>query len=450
LLPKQKTHGFALKDPTFPPLGMLYMGSMLEQQGHTVELIDFQFESHPLKKVHGLLPSVDLVGINVDNLCRDVQKVIAAQVKQMDPSIPLVIGGPYCTVREKYSMQFIPQADICVVGEGEYAIVDIVNALLGKKKLSSIPGVFYRENNHIKTGKPVEIIKDLNKLPFPARHLVDKYKYGKIGKTYMYQPRVTLILTSRGCAFRCRFCIRHVLTYKSFRQRSAQNVLNELLELNEHYGSVMIIDDNFLTDTKRAHDIMDQLIEHKTTIDLSIAGSRVDTADASLFKKMKKAGLKHIQFGIEAGTQKVLDFYGKKTTIDQITKAVKLAHEQDFFITGSFIVGAPIETETDIKKTIEYACSLPLDIVVYNPLDYKYGSDLWLDANQAGLIQDDEHNVFADSRRGIGHFTKEELEQFCRDALKKFYFRPSYIFHQTRKAIRTRDFRIINTWLNYI
>jgi len=196
---------------------------------------------------------------------------------------------------------------------------------------------------------------------------------------------------------------------------------------------------------------MDRLIELGIDINIYILGARVDTAERELYKKMKKAGVKHIQYGIESGNQDVLDFYKKQTTLSQIRKAVNLASEMNFLTIATFIFGAPIETEKHIKQTIKFACSLPLDIALFQILAYQHGSDLWIEAVKQGKIkEDDEYIVHADSRRGLGNFTEEELIKFCRLAFKKFYFRPRYIIRELFKSVLRKDPSVLKIEMNLI
>ncbi|MCK4365637.1 MAG: radical SAM protein, partial [Thermoplasmatales archaeon] len=350
----------------------------------------------------------------------------------------------------KRSLEDIPSADICVEGEGDLVIKDIAKSLeFGRKNLSEIEGVYYRENNNIKAGRPHKIIKDLDSIPFPARHLVDKYNYGMINNKYVFKPKLTSMVSSRGCPFNCRFCSRNAPVYKTYRQRSAENVVKEMLEINNKYKTLCIVDDNFLADKKRANKIMDSLIEEGTDLDLLILGARVDSADRELYKKMKKAGVKSMGFGIESGNQDVLDYYNKRITLDQIRKAVNLSREMNFITHGNFILGAPFETEKHFEETIKFACSLPLDIVLFNPLAYVYGSDLWDEAIQKGITpKDGGYTIGPEARKKLGNFTFEELLEFCQKAVKRFYLRPNYIIDQLIISIKRKNFRLIRTGLN--
>ncbi|UCD12999.1 MAG: radical SAM protein [Thermoplasmatales archaeon] len=439
------------KSSYHPPLGLLYIGATLEDQGHKVEIIDFHAEKHPVDSLRKSLPSADAVGISVYSQAYKESAQVARKIKEIDPSLPIIVGGPHCSLHPKKSLTEVPAADISVEGEAEYVINDIFQALKGRKQLSTIPGVYYRENDNIKSGKPQLLVYDLDSLPFPARHLVDKYDYGKIKNSYFFKPKFTSMITSRGCPFRCRFCTRNTHSFKTYRKRSIENVVAEIQEIDGNYRSVIIVDDNFLADKKRVHKIMDRLIEMGTDMEVYIEGARVDTAERSLFEKMKRAGVKHLYFGIESGNQDVLDFYDKKTNLEQIRKAVHLSREMGFFTGASFIFGAPIETKHHIEQTIKFACSLPLDTAVFNLFTYKYGSDIWDEAVKNGNIKEtEEYAIMADSNKGLGNFTKEELAAFYRKALVRFYLRPSYIKRQAFRSLQRKDFNGIKIGLRHL
>jgi anaerobic magnesium-protoporphyrin IX monomethyl ester cyclase len=402
------------------------------------------------------MQSAGAVGMHVYTYACEEAAIIAQKIKELDPSIPLIIGGPHPTIHSKTALSDIPAADISVEGEGEHVINDVVEALQGRKNLSEVNGVQYREKNTIKRGKLPVLIEDIDSIPFPSRHLTDKYEkaYGRIHNAYFLRPLVTAIATTRGCPHKCRFCSRHTLThiptYKRYRVRSAENVINEFVEINEKYQSAFIVDENFLADKKRAHKIMDGLIDHGTTIELFVEGTRVDSAEEELYRKMKKANVRYLGFGIESGNQDVLDFYNKKITLEQVRTAVVLANKMNIITRGTFIFGAPLETTRHFENTIKFACSIPLDIAVFCPLAYAPGSDLYNEAVQQGILHENDRAVIACSEQRLGNFTKEELEQISYTAFKRFYFRPRYMIHELIKMVKSRDFRLVKMGLNYL
>jgi radical SAM superfamily enzyme YgiQ (UPF0313 family) len=443
ITPTQKKK--ATKNPWAQPLGLLYIAGVLEQEGHHVEIIDLVAEDITEEKIQRSLSGVDAVGISVDSFAYSDVVHITKKIKQIDEHIPIIIGGPHCTFYPEKSLIDIPDADISVEGEGEQVIKNIIQSFEGQKPLSEIAGIRYRKDNKILVGEPPNVITDLDALPFPARHLVSKYDYGKFGNDYLYKPKFTSIATTRGCPFQCRFCTRHIVGMNNFRKRSVENIISELQQINDDYGSVMMVDDNFLTDKKRVVDLLDQIISQGINIDIVIQGARVDTADEELYKKMKKAGVKAINFGIESGNQDILDYYRKGITLDQVRKAVKLSHKMDFLTVGNFIIGAPIETMNHLQRTIHFAYSLPLDLVSFTILQYNYHSDLWNEACQEGKISlEDGYSIPADSSKGLGNFSYQDLKTFQRKSLMIFYLRPNYLLRQFYRSIKTQDFTLLH------
>ncbi|KYK34033.1 MAG: hypothetical protein AYK22_00945 [Thermoplasmatales archaeon SG8-52-3] len=435
-----------------PPLGLLYIGASLEKEGHKVEILDYFAEKITKDRLKKSLNSCDAVGMSVytDDCvpAADISKLI----KEIDSDITLIIGGPHCTFLQKRSLNDIPHADISVAGEGENVILDISKYLEGKKQLANINGIFYKEKNLIRSGKQLEVIENLDEIPFPARHLVDKYDYSTISFGYLFKKKVTNFISSKGCPYHCRFCSRYgnIIKNWSFRMRSAENVIKEIQEISDIYKSIVIVDDNFLADKKRAHKIFDMLLESDINVDLLIQGARVDTAEKDLYLKMKKAGVKYIFYGLESGNQDVLDFYNKNITLQQIRKTVKLAREMKFFIGASFIIGAPMETDKHIENTIKLARSLPLDRVNFVPLIYRMGSALWVEAVKNKKIKPNQYEVLADKSHNLSNFTEDELIHYTTKAFTSFYFRPYYMFEQIFKILLRKEFNLLRNGLKYI
>lgn len=426
----------------FPPLGLLYLGAVLEKNGYHVEIIDFGAETFSKEKLAYALQSTDVVGMSVytNNYQRIVE--LSRIIKELAPNTPQIIGGPHCIFLREHALVDFPHVKICCMGEGEHVITDIMLALQGKKKLSEIPGISYREHRQIKEGKPLRVIEDLDILPFPARHLVDKYTYQMLPGGLTVKKRFTTVITSRGCPFHCRFCTRcgGIIDRYGFRRRSAENVVQELMEIGTSYGSAMIVDDNFLADRQRAHKIFDLLLEKGSALELFILGARIDSADKELYQKMKRAHVTHISYGIESGNQDVLDFYDKRITLRQIRDTLTLARRTGFFTVGSFILGAPIETKQHIENTIRFACSLPLDMALFGQLKYEMGSELWSDAVKKKKINKREFLASCDPQRGLGNFTSEELQTYSQEAFRRFYLRPSYVINQIYRAFLLRNY----------
>ncbi|KYK29356.1 hypothetical protein AYK20_09815 [Thermoplasmatales archaeon SG8-52-1] len=449
---KPGTNTYGYETIFYPPLGLMYIAASLEQNGHKVEIIDLGFDKFLSGELKQKLSNIDIVGLEVYTDNYKEVKNLAKKIKELKPNISIIIGGPHCIFFPKKSILDVKYADIAIVGEGEETINDVSLYLQGKKNISDIYNIYYKKNEEILPGKGLKFIKNLDSLPFPSRHLVEKYDYDRLPHGFFYKKKLTLMITSRGCPFHCHFCGRYSNSIENynFRQRSTENIVEEILNIQNRYNSVMIIDDSFLCNLKKAHRIFDMLIEYGSKIEILILGARVDTAERELYKKMKKANVTYISFGIESGNQDVLDFYNKKVTLNQIRKAVLLSNEMGFQIGGTLILGAPIETKYHFKKTIKFSKTLPIDNAIFSVLKYEMGSYLWKEAVKNGKIGKEEFLVPANSLRGLGNFTLEELTRFTRNAYIVYYLRPRFLFVQIKKCLLKKDIGHLGIFLRFL
>ena len=433
-----------------PPLGLLHIARVLEDEGNIVTILDFSAERFDEKKLLKSLENVDVVGITVLTVSLPNATKIISLIKDGKPEIPVIIGGPHCTLFPKKVLNDT-QADICVQGDGEEVIKDIKKAINGEVKYSEISGIYYKENQEIKQGQPVHLITDLNAISFPARHLVKNYEYGRGMNPSIKKGEFTSIVTSRGCPFSCRFCSRNSMSMNRYRMRSTKNIVEELKEIhNMGYKYVAFNDDCFLSNKKQAQEIFNAIIKERFDMKFYVTAARVDSADVDLYLKMKKAGVCLLQFGLESGNQDVLDFYNKKTSLETIRYAVNLSHKMGFFTVGSFILGAPLETREHFENTISFAKSLPLNSVSFLPLMYMAGSNLWNDAVKEGKISSDEYLCQADSQRNLGFFTKQQLRTYCYSAQRSFYFRLKFVFDLLKTCLKQNDFSFLKAYLSYV
>jgi anaerobic magnesium-protoporphyrin IX monomethyl ester cyclase len=434
-----------------PPLGLLYLASVLESLGHTVEVIDCNAEEPHDVTLERALQSADVVGMTIHSEPQELKYSIALaqKIKHFAPDVPFLLGGSHCLLYPELVIN-THQADVCVRGEGEYVIGPLLDAFEGKRSLSSIPGITFQEKGHIHSTPSLGQIQNLDDLLFPSRHLVEKYKYGYFLGTKIIKGNVTSLMISRGCPGCCTFCQVSSFLPK-YRVRSAKNSIQEIDDLiQKGYNSFAFVDDNFLGNKKIAEQIMDHIITQHYDIHLWILDTRVDSADRKLYEKMRDAGVEHISFGMESGNQEIIDFYKKKITLDQIRTAVKLSKEMGFLVSGDFIIGAPFETEEHIKKTIRFAKSLPLDNVVFSHLVYAARSPLWVQAVEEGKINSDEFMVSSGRSRGLAQFDADDLEAFCMKAYRNFFFDPRYWFREISHAISHRDLTVLDLGLRML
>lgn len=433
-----------------PPLGILYLAAVLQRHGHEVKVIDMRGEEQPRSAVRTMIPAADAVGMTVPTFALNNARETLDLVRDIDSQVPVIVGGPHPTLYPERTLDDLP-ADMLVVGEAENSILDVAAYLEGRLAPSEGRGFYYREGNRVHRGAEPETVDDLDKMPFPLHHLVDRYEYGYSYGFKLFPGKTTAVLTSRGCPRRCRFCSRKLLSMDRFRTRSASDVVAELDMLyRQGYETVIIADDNFTTNPAWVHRIMDDLLERDVQVTLIVNGARVDAADRTLYEKMWNAGVRMISFGLESGCQDILDFYHKDITLKQIRRAVQLSSQAGFFTIGNFILGAPFETGDHMQQTIDFACSLPLDMAEFFILRYMPGSQLWDEAVAAGKISRDEHLVESDADLGLSQFSHHELRVWKGHAYRQFYLRPQYVARELRQFLMRTDARILRAGLSLL
>jgi radical SAM superfamily enzyme YgiQ (UPF0313 family) len=291
----------------------------------------------------------DIVGVTCVTLTYTNALRVASLVKAINFSIPVVIGGPHVTFTAEETLRNNPQVDVVVRGEGEYAMLELAKKLPSKVKLDSVLGITFRRNGGIIANPPRPLIRDLNALPLPARHLLPMEKYACPGS----------LITSRGCPQQCLFCSAGAMSGKRYRLRSPEGVVNEIELLLERYGDSIIYfpinDDTFTCAPRRAEEICQLLGERNLKIKFTFEG-QAHTITKDLLEKLREAGCIGFCTGVESGSQRILDLIGKRVTLEQIRQAVRYGNKLGMeMVICSFIIGLPFDTEESVKKTIEFA-----------------------------------------------------------------------------------------------
>jgi anaerobic magnesium-protoporphyrin IX monomethyl ester cyclase len=420
-----------------PPLGLLYLASYLEKHGgYPVQVIDAQVEELDYgEQFKKRIPANDdlVVGMTamtftmIDvlktiSLLRDLQREAGIGMK-------IVLGGPHPTIYPEETVRF-PGVDYVVRGEGEIPLLEICQAVSKGREPLGVRGTLLKRDQEIIDNGTNEFIEDLDRLPFPARHLTDIRKYNSV---LSGRKIVTTMFTSRGCPFRCSFCDRPHQG-KKFRARSAENVVDEMAEcIRMGIEEILVYDDTFTVNRKRVIDICDEIIRRRLRFVWDIR-SRVDTVDEVLLKKLKDAGCERIHFGVEAGTEKILEVLNKRITIDQVKKVFEICHCLKIKTLAYFMIGSPGETREDIQMTMKLARELRPDFLHATLFTPYPSTTIYHDALAGGSISRDYWQEFAqDPQQGFltpywyENFSREELLTLLNQFYRKFYGRPSYI-----------------------
>jgi radical SAM superfamily enzyme YgiQ (UPF0313 family) len=348
--------GFNTKD-LMPPLGLAYIAAVLEENNIKVEVVDAEVERLSWKALQKRCEESkpDVIGITSLSESRFESFKSAKIAKQAIPNALVLMGGPHASLTAEDTLANIPSVDIVVRGEGEYTVKELCDVLETDGDLHSVDGISFRENGNIIHTKNRQLIQDIDTLPLPAHHLLplDKYNFtldvpGK-GKL----PAMNVI-TSRGCPIGCTFCATSKILGKGWRARSPANIIFELEHLIEKYGTeaIFFYDDLFTMNKKRTFELCNLMIERGLDLNY-ICMTRVDTLDKPLLTKMKESGCYRIHYGVESGSQKILDnIVEKKIKINQVKQVSKWLDELEIIKNAFFIVSFPEETHEDVNMTL--------------------------------------------------------------------------------------------------
>ncbi len=352
-----------------PPLGLAYLASSLLNYRNdlSIEIIDgFLLEQDEYyQKISKI--KADVIGVTTT--MAQLNEALSIPHIVEDSSIKFIIGGPGVVNLPSSKLYECGYSIICY-GEGERTIVELVQAFENGLTLKNIKGIsFCSDDNEIKT-PPRELIRDLDEIPFPARSLLDMEKYLKIWKEKM-GVAVTQIISSRGCPFSCRFCDRTTFGGR-IRFMSPPRIIEEMRMLYESFGAEMVYfeEDLFTVNRKRVLDFC-RFMEKELPGRRWGAHSRVDTLDLEMLTRMRQAGCTDLFFGVESGSQKILDLLGKGFTVKQIENAFRLAKKVGINTEMYLIIGVPGETQEDIEMTKRMIAKLEpssIDISFLTPI----------------------------------------------------------------------------------
>lgn len=333
-----------------PPLGLAYIGAVLEKNGYEVKILDASapYAKYSLddvvREVRNFSP--DVIGVTITITFAKYSHLLMKELaKQIN--VPIVAGGPHPSLLPHEALD--NGADIVVRGEGEISFLEIMDWINAEKELKDILGISFTD----KDGKFVDnqvrpLNDDLDFLPFPAKHLFNINHYVKKPKEIVKYGN---IITSRGCPFACTYCSSKIFG-RRVRFRSPENIVAEIKHLKDTYGisKFVFLDDCAALNSKRMMKLCQMMMDENLNIRW-ICITRVDTVDKNLLKEMKKAGCISIDYGVESGNPETLKKIKKGFTLEKVENALRETHEVGINSMVNFMHGFPWETTNDLNIT---------------------------------------------------------------------------------------------------
>ena len=428
----------------YPKLGLLYVASYYEREtGNTATFIDCPpenvSEETMLARVREIKPDMVAMSIMTFNLLDALRT--AKVLKLENPSLTVCLGGPHVNLYPKETLS-LPEIDYVVFGEGERIFTRLTLALEKEEEsLSAINGLGWKKNN-VPYINPAETeLLDLDKLPFPARHLVDVSSYQHIigeGRQFF------TIQATRGCPAACTFCdIRKT----KFRIRSPESVVDEIEELVKMgVDDLFFVDDTITIDKKNVLAICNLIVERKIKINFKIS-ARVDTINPEVLAALKKSGCYRIHFGIESATPKHLQYLQKGQTPEKVERAIKMTRNANIGFFAYMMIGIPHETKEEMFATVDFAKKLKPDYAQFSICTPYPKVELYYQMLNEGIVPEDYWQKFAENptpefkiRFWNKDFTEEELREIQDQCHARFYSSPTYIMKQITQLKSWTDF----------
>ncbi len=427
---------------SWPPLGILYLGAVLQERGIEVSVLDQPAKSFTIEETVNWVEkeNPDILGFSTFASSGRTAALISKKVKEKNPNVITVFGNYYATFNPERILRKYPSVDIIVRGEGENTVIELVSCLRNKGSLKKVRGVTFKNGENMVSTPDQPLIRDLDSLPFPDRELIDDEYHSIIAGANVAPKKFTSIVSSRGCVYRCRFCSCRQFARGMWRPRSIQNTLDELHFLaSEGYEQFIFIDDSFTLNQKRVIKLCREMRKEKIDMDWICEG-RVDNCSYEMLREIARAGCRILYFGIESANQRILNYYNKQTTPQQSKTAVKTARKAGIdVVVGSFIVGAPDETREETQNTIEFAKQIPIDFPQFNILGVYPGNDIWNEFEAKGLLKGGEYweTGVAVSEICPTAVPLNEIKHMIHEAFYHFIRRPNFLIEQIARTVKS-------------
>jgi radical SAM superfamily enzyme YgiQ (UPF0313 family) len=428
---------------SWPPLGILYVASILEKEGVEVSVLEQAAKDLSVETAVDWVKKEepDILGFSTLSSSGRTAATIAEEVKKENPNVTVVFGNYHATFNVERILKTYPSVDLIVRGEGEHATLELVKCLKEEGNFENVQGLTFRKKDQVVSTPDRPLIKDLDALPFPNRDLLDVEYHSTVAGANVAPKKFTTVLSSRGCVYRCRFCGCRKFARTRWRPRSVKNVIEELcLLVSEGYRQFLFVDDSFATNPKRVIKLCHEIRREKMDIEW-ICEMRVDHTSYGMLREIVKAGCIMVYYGIESANQRILDYFNKQATPAQAETAVTTTRKAGVdVIIGSFIVGAPTETKTEIRNTLMFAQRLSLDVPQFNILGAFPGTDLWDEYLTKGILDADK---YWETGACVSEFHPdcvplETIQQMIHEYSRNFFYRPSFIFRELMRTVKSQ------------
>jgi anaerobic magnesium-protoporphyrin IX monomethyl ester cyclase len=411
----------------FALLGLGYLAAVLEKNEYQVDVIDCQLLKLSLEDFRSEISKrqPNIVGVTSSTLTYQSALKLIKIVKEACPDCITIAGGPHVTFWDDKALEECPELDIVVRREGEITMLEIVQKIEADKSYDDVLGTTVRKEGKIVKNPDRPYIEDLDGLPFPARHLWPMERLRE------YED-ILYLATSRGCVYWCEFCTTVRMHGRKYRMRSPKNVVDELEFLHKTYGAkkFTFCDDAFTVDQPRTEALCSEILQRGLKIEWN-CGTRVDMITKDLLMKMKESGCISVWFGVESGTQQVLDAMKKGITPELTIKVLGWVRELGLKPVPNVILGFPGETKKSAWKTIKFVEKIaPDEVGFYNVATPFPGTPMYDIVKEKGWLRVTDFDMY-DTTHPIFEtpwLSMKDLGKLREGAFHHYYLRTAFLF----------------------
>ena len=418
-------HRRVLAERTYSPLGLIYLAAVLEGHGFSARVLDFEMEQPDTTALGGILAGENpkVIGINVLSTALPEVYALVGYFKRRSNAV-IVVGGSHVTCEPRCVSDL--GADYGIRGDGEESFLSLCRLVLrGEGAAESIDGLVAR-NNGAFSAKPPTLVKDLDAIPLPARHLVRT-------RDYMFNT----VLASRGCPYSCIFCADAL---PNVRFRSPDKVVDELDIMVRRYclERVDFADSVFTLDRERTLALCGAIKKRGLKLKWSCL-TRCDLVDKELLFAMNDAGCFLILFGVESGVEEIRRKAGKNIYDEKVREAFSMCHELGIRTGASFMFGHPEETLEDMRKTIDFACSLDTTYGVFSMTELMPGTRMFEIAVEEGYATRGLWRDYMNGKVSNLYYTPkgvsfQQVFDIVVEAHRRFYCNMPYVLKRIMEA----------------
>ncbi|MBZ0253413.1 MAG: B12-binding domain-containing radical SAM protein, partial [Candidatus Methylomirabilis sp.] len=413
----------------YPPLGLMYVASYARAATNAdIEILYAPLEAPTPEAIRRAIRErkPDLVGISTMTFMLLDALDVARAAKEWSPDCKVVLGGPHTELYPYESIRF-PEIDYLVLGEGEVPFARLLRALESGEELGEIAGIVYRKGDAPMLNAPEPPPRDLDALPFPDRAQIPWKRFYSLGGR---SSRVTTLITSRGCPYHCTFCGSNAIT---FRARSAANICDEVEAcLRLGVREIYFYDNSFNADRDRVFEICEEIRRRDLRFAFSIRAN-INPMDDRMAYVLRRAGCFRIQYGVESGTQEILDKMRKDITLEDVRRTFRMTRAAGMETLAYFIIGYPGESPRHMRATMRFALEIGADMAVFSRFVPRPGTDVYVGEVSRSADGDFWRAYARDPRPGfspISYLTPwedREVDRLLMEAYGTFYFRPRYL-----------------------